>query len=197
MDSLDRVEQTLKAMSFQTKVHLAWRFRQWYQHRQLLAAIAAPPLREMITQMAHTAQLPSTDDTSKRPFSLYSCHDITILGLLYGVGADFLADETVPGWDFWPSYASALVFELVRTNEGTNNNNNNSNDSMSSDFVVRILLMDGKKTPQFVHCVNFATLAPRGTGVEGMMRLNDLEQLVQEYEDSGGQCAKLDPTDAC
>lgn len=37
-----RVEQTLEAMAHQTLTHLAWRFRQWYQNKKLLAVIAAP-----------------------------------------------------------------------------------------------------------------------------------------------------------
>ena len=215
---LDRVEQTLKAMSLQTKVHLSWRFRQWYQHRHLLAAIAAPPLREILNQMVKTMQL-KPSDLEKRPFTLYSCHDITILGLLYGIGADFLADETVPGWDFWPAYGSTLVFELVRTtttgkntncNDGRDDKNMNTTttttnrlgggggnvDEDDDEFVLRILLLNsggGQRSNRIVECVDFAdsSFPVRGTGLDGMMRVQDLEQLVEGYENSCGVCAKI------
>ena len=77
--------------------------------------IAAPPLREIADQILKTPELSSRE---RRPLVIYSCHDITILGLLYGVGADFLAvDETDHGdsagnWRWWPPYASNLVFEV-------------------------------------------------------------------------------------
>jgi Histidine phosphatase superfamily (branch 2) len=81
-------EQTLHAMSYPTLAHLSWRFRKWYQHERLLAVIAAPPLREITDQIIQTPYLAVNE---RRPFVLYSCHDITILGLLYAIGADFLA----------------------------------------------------------------------------------------------------------
>jgi hypothetical protein len=80
-------EETLQAMSYPTLAHLSWRFRKWYEHERLLAVIAAPPLREMTNQIMQTPQLSMN---ARRPFVLYSCHDITILGLLYAIGADFL-----------------------------------------------------------------------------------------------------------
>jgi len=181
----DRVEQTLKAMSSQTKAHLSWRFRKWYQSKPLLAAIAAPPLREIVDQMkiiisssSSSSQTTNNVAAKKRPFVLYSCHDVTILGLLYGIGASFLADETAPGADYWPPYASTLVFELVRTNNG--------------DFVIRILVCDGGIVSHIIECVDFddQNLAKLGFGSGGMMRVEDLENIVEKHEDTG-YCAKL------
>ena len=68
-----QVEQTLEAMSHPTIAHLAWRFRKWYENKRLLAAIAAPLLREMVDRMVQTPALKQGD---KRPFVIYSCHDI-------------------------------------------------------------------------------------------------------------------------
>ena len=84
----DEYEQTLQAMSYPTLAHLSWRFRKWYQHERLLAVIAAPPLREITNQIVRTPHLSMIE---RHPFVIYSCHDITILGLLYAIGADFLA----------------------------------------------------------------------------------------------------------
>jgi hypothetical protein len=167
----DRVEQTMHAMAHQTKAHLAWRFRQWYLSKRLLAAIAAPPLREISDQMVATLSL---GDSEKRTFTLYSCHDITILGLLYGIGASFLADEIGAEWAYWPPYACTLVFELVRTNEG--------------NFVVRVLLQ-GKP----VMSVDFDDdqRSPLGHGVENMLRIEDFTRLILKLEEAGGHCATI------
>ena len=95
-EAQEEYEQTLQAMSYTTLAHLSWRFRKWYQHERLLAVIAAPPLREITNQMMQT---PHLSINARRPFVLYSCHDITILGLLYAIGADFLAIENVDDTD--------------------------------------------------------------------------------------------------
>lgn len=166
-----RVEQTLKAMSHQTKAHLAWRFRQWYKNRKLLSAIAGPPFREILNQMLSTTSL---GDSEKRRFTLYSCHDITILGILYGLGADFLAGDLNPGVLYWPPYASTLAIELVRTNDHR--------------FRVRTLL-DGVT----VKSVDFAnpTHPSLSSTPDGLLSISDFQQLVEQLEDDGGPAAKL------
>eukprot|EP00980_Cylindrotheca_fusiformis_P023862 scaffold11076_cov122-Cylindrotheca_fusiformis.AAC.6 len=101
------VEQTLSAMAHQTKAHLAWRFRQWYKSPMLLSTIAAPPLREIANQLLHAK---SMGEIERHPFTIYSCHDVTILAILYGIGADFLAGDEAGGFRrFWPEYSSTLV----------------------------------------------------------------------------------------
>ena len=116
-------------MLYPTLAHLSWCFRKWHQHERLLAGIAAPPLLEITDQMLQT---PSLAFHERSPLVIYSCHDITILGLLYGIGADFLAIDSsesnnvkhTSGDDmgslrYWPPYGSILVFELVRLREGS------------------------------------------------------------------------------
>jgi len=167
----DRIEQTLRAMSYPTKTHLSWRFRQWYRNRRLLSAIAGPPFREILNQMQETIRL---RDDEKRPFTLYACHDITILGLLYGVGASFLANDRGMGWMWWPPYASTLAFELVRTD--------------TDQFRVRIL-MDAK----LIHSVDFAdpTYPTLSTTDDGLLCITDFERLVDKLEIDGGSAARL------
>jgi hypothetical protein len=168
----DRVEQTLRAMASQTKTHLAWRFRQWYKNRKLLGAIAGPPLREVWDQIRSTPSLSATD---KRRFTFYSCHDITILGLLYGVGASFLADDNNPEWlHYWPPYASTLVLELVRTDE--------------DEHVVRILL-DGQHVKSVDY--NDPQFRPLSTAPDGLLQMEDFGRMVELLEEDGGSCARL------
>jgi len=99
-------EVNMRNMASPTKAHRAWRFQQWFKCPSLLSAIVSPPLREIESKMRITEKQ-SCDN--RRPFRIYSCHDVTLLSLLYGLDANFLqGDET-----FWPPYASTLVFELV------------------------------------------------------------------------------------
>ena len=166
-------------MSHQTKAHLAWRFRQWYKNRALLSAIAGPPLREILNQMHASTSLAASDP---RSFTLYACHDITILGLLYGLGASFLADDQVDWMYYWPPYAGTLALELVRTTTG--------------QWRVRVLL-DG--TP--VHSVDFYQRSGGTSGnhhpdlattTDGMLCISDFERLVEKLEEDGGEAAKLE-----
>lgn len=173
----DRVEQTLSAMSHPTLMHLAWRFRQWYQNKRLLAAIAAPPLREIADQMRNTTELAVGD---KRPFHVYSCHDITILGLLYGMGADFLADGQGSSWRWWPAYGSHLVFELVRVHD-----ERTTGPEQRSTHVVRVLL-NGKPVVSVDHASQSDQAVPVGKGPEHMLLIDDFLKVVTALEDAGG-----------
>jgi hypothetical protein len=65
----DGIEQTLSAMSHQTRAHLAWRFRQWYKSPRLLATIAAPPLREIANQLLAAKSMGAIE---RHPFTIYS-----------------------------------------------------------------------------------------------------------------------------
>jgi Histidine phosphatase superfamily (branch 2) len=197
----EQIEQTLQAMSYQTITHLSWRFRQWYQHKRLLAAIAAPVLREVVNQMKSVPYLTKNDQ--QRPFVIYSCHDVTILGILYALGAEFLADDDCSDWRYWPPYGSSLVLELVRIEKKDCNqrpsamkSNHHKNivdtsrrndDDTDAYHVIRILLngkpvitVDLEKTnkckiPQYT-----------GYGPQRMLRIMDFESIVSNLEREGG-----------
>jgi len=161
------VEETLRALSHQTTTHLAWRFRQWYKHPKLLAAIAAPPLREILNQL-----LPATEMSlrERHPFTIYSCHDVTLLAILYGIGAEFLSNDHTGGWRFWPKYASSLIFELVQMDGGSH--------------VVRVLL-NGKPilSVDRLDCYWDADQSRRmGNGPNGMLLTSDFAEIVTNLE---------------
>lgn len=114
----------------------------------------------------------------KRPFVVYSCHDVTILSLLYAIGAEFLADELKGEWRFWPTYASTLVFELVRVSKDTDE---------PDSHVVRVFLNgqpirsvnlldhDGESEPEYI-----------GKGPMRMLRVSDFVNTVSKLEKAGG-----------
>ncbi|KAL3903673.1 MAG: hypothetical protein SGILL_010357, partial [Bacillariaceae sp.] len=174
----DRIESMLAAMAHPTTTHLAYRFRQWYKNPKLLANIAAPPLREICNQLMEASNL--VDQSQQRPFTIYSCHDITILGLLYGIGAEFLSGDETGGWRFWPPYASSLVFELVRIPSESNNN--------EDLHVVRVLL-NGKPVLSVVKDHEYWCGGSRqaGSGPCKMLYAEDFNSIVSALEKAGGR----------
>ena len=174
----DRIECMLAAMAHQTTTHLAWRFRQWYKNPTLLANIAAPPLREICNQLTEASHM--VGQTERRPFTIYSCHDITILGLLYGIGADFLSGDETGGWRFWPPYASSLVFELVRIPCESSKND--------EAHVVRVLL---NGTPVFSVIKDdqyWEGGSPdAGRGPCKLLNAEDFNNVVSALEKAGGR----------
>ena len=150
----EQIEQVLHAMTYKALGHLSWRFRQWYQNPQLLAAIAAPPLREIAQQLEHlqnhTTDIRALQNPHENFVTIYSCHDVTLLALLYALGSDFLADEQSSVWrEFWPEYASTLAIELVRIDDENKENNNkednssnrnNDDKSQEAQHVIRVLM---------------------------------------------------------
>jgi hypothetical protein len=178
------VDETLQALSHQTRAHLAWRFRQWYKNPRLLAAIAAPLLREICDQLITATTLGGCE---RHPFTVYSCHDVTLLAILYGIGADFLAGDDKAGWRFWPPYASTLIFELVQIDEA------NTPDS----HVVRVLL-NGKPVKSVDRHYHYWNGQSRhvGRGPHDMLFANDFEDIVSKLEADFTRQDKAEGSDA-
>jgi len=113
-------EDAMQALAHPTIAHLAWRFSQWFTHGPLLGAITIPPLKEVEKQMR---EVPNLSMDEKRPLKIFSCHDVTLLSILYGLGAT----EIIENERYWPPYGSTLAFELVKVKE-------------TDEYVIRFLL---------------------------------------------------------
>ena len=189
-----KVEMTLDALSHQTRMHLAWRFRQWYKNPRLLAAIAAPPLREITSQLQDALALTKQEQRlQKHPFTVYSCHDVTILALLYGIGAEFLSgDDMWGGWRYWPEYASTLVFELVRIND--DDDDDEQSPSSDTSHVVRVLL-NGRPVHSVDQQCQFwddgGSIQTMGSGPCHMLYANEFEEVVSKLEHAGGNIDRI------
>ena len=123
-------EATLQSMSQATLSHLLSRFRSYYKNPLLLAEMAGPALHEIQLEMSNIVNSDSdsnsnyyySENNKRKPFRIYSCHDVTILGLLYAIKDRFLpsAAELMDNFRLcslpsqWPTYATCLTFELVR-----------------------------------------------------------------------------------
>jgi hypothetical protein len=118
-------------------------------------------------------------ERERHPFTIYSCHDVTILALLYGIGADFLVGDDKAGWRFWPEYASTLVFELVRINDNDKNSD--------ATHVVRVLL-NGKPVRSVDQHNQYweGPGRPVGKGPLQMLLAQDFEDIVTNLEKAGG-----------
>lgn len=160
-DEKEGDEEAFAALAKPVCSHLAWRFREWYRSPKLLSAVAGPPFKEIMHNMVEAANNLGPDD--RRPFVLYSCHDVTLLALLYAIGADFLVsgedcggedmqeegrgDETYSGmtagsvrkgtkqttWRWWPAYSSTIAFELVRLDKSQSL-------GVDEQHVIRVIL---------------------------------------------------------
>lgn len=110
--------------------HLQQRFHSYYSHPLLLAEMVGPALLEVVMEMNDAV----SNSNTKKPFRIYSCHDVTILALLYAIqGISLETSNTPPPW---PTYATCLTFELVRLGEGTTN----ENQAGSNSYIVRAWL---------------------------------------------------------
>ena len=144
-----------------TMTHLAWRFRQWYTSAPLLAEFSGPPLREVVSHAkfcsSSSSSLGEHHPAPKKPFVVYSCHDVSILSLLYGIQSDVvLADEENA---YWPPYASTLVFELVQ---------------LDSDSQVMRILLNGE--PARIQGIE-----------SNMLALDEFDKVVEEMIKAGGR----------
>lgn len=98
--------------------------------------MAGPALHEIRLQMnGHVEKnrngICNNDDASaKKPFRIFSCHDVTLLGLLYAVKDRFLKSNDALSSQ-WPTYATCLTFELVRLKR---------NERDEDEFVVKAWL---------------------------------------------------------
>jgi len=175
------IEEALASMHRPVIQHLAWRFRQWYKSPPLLAAIAAPPLREIEGEIRQAIE---SGGRRRAPMVIYSCHDVTILSLLYGLGAEFLEDDAGSEWkSFWPSYASTLVIELVRIRKEGKGNIDNTH-------RLRIL-MNGSPV---------RIVALRNKSDENqLLRLSDFTAIIDELVEAGGwgESGRLADDPAC
>jgi hypothetical protein len=201
--SITNEEDPMQALSGPTMKHLAWRFRQWYTSAPLLAEFAGPPLREIVrhaklcleaqqqSSSSSHSPLPSQNNADNdkdedsphvptrghRPFVIYSCHDVSILSLLYGIRAKLVVDDHYS--KYWPPYASTLVFELVRLDENEVDTVSSSTTNGSQHFVR--MLLNGK--PIAIHG------NPRGN----ILSLEEFDQMVEQM--IGGRELTVHPHD--
>lgn len=165
-------EDMLQALSYATISQLSSRFQSYYQSLPILHEMAGPALDQIKGEMN---KIIDSGDRIRKPFNIYSCHDVTILALLYAIRAYGVNTQVeiqtkgVDGIGFtdedprWPSYATCLTFELLRVKEK----------GKTDEFMVKIWLNEAP-IPKF-------KIAPihRNENEDGM-ELSEFNKLVTQ-----------------
>ena len=81
------------------------RFRKWFTDKELLNQVAGPMIREVAKEAGEGGK--GLKEGAKN-FTVYSCHDVSLLGILYALKADIV--KTDPS--YWPDYGSWITFEV-------------------------------------------------------------------------------------
>ena len=75
--------------------------------------MAGPALHEVLVEVQTAVNNKDTAATKqKKPFRIYSGHDVTILALLYAIEGIHL--DSTKSFPTWPTYATCLTLELVK-----------------------------------------------------------------------------------
>ena len=129
-------ERRFESLKQATLSQLCTRFRFYYSNPSFLGEMAGPALRELVSEMKGVVQStslePATTNTTKKPFRVYSCHDVTILALLFALRDRYLGSELAEELSQWPTYATCLTLELVRLETPVS--------TAPPSFVVRVWL---------------------------------------------------------
>jgi hypothetical protein len=168
------IEKKFASLKEATLSHLQTRFHGYYSNQSLLGEMAGPALNEVAIEMnkvvsQHAAtETPAVIMTKKKPFRIYSCHDVTILALLYAMRDRYLVEAEPPSW---PTYATCLTLELVRLEP-------DKTKKTSASFVVRMWLNEAP-IPAFSPSP-VAIMAGRGAEPIFSIRLSKFEKIIGE-----------------
>lgn len=120
-DTPTSAQEQFESLGRETLSHLLSRFRSYYTNPLLLAEMAGPALKDVKLEMEGAVENAGASNNSqnsnKKPFRIYSCHDVTLFALLYAMKDRFLSNGTDHFRSLssqWPTYASCLTFELVK-----------------------------------------------------------------------------------
>jgi hypothetical protein len=91
------------AVALAINTHMAARFRLYFTHAEHIAQFILPLLRDIRKSLFTRTNL----------LTVFSGHDVNVLGLIYGLGIDHLCPP-----NYWPDYGSTLLLEANKaTNE--------------------------------------------------------------------------------
>ena len=169
------IEHKFESLKEATLSHLQTRFHGYYSNPSLLGEMAGPALNEVALVMNKVVSEHAATPTpavmmtkTKKPFRIYSCHDVTILALLYAMRDRYLVEAEPPSW---PTYATCLTLELVRLE-------NDTTKKASASFVVRAWLNEAP-IPAFSPSP-VAIMAARGAEPAFSIELSKFEKIIRE-----------------
>lgn len=190
-------KEQFESLGRETLSHLLSRFRSYYMNPSLLAEMAGPALDEIRSEMKQVVEttngfsnsgggnagdnddINNSSKITKKPFRVYSCHDVTLLGLLYAMKDRFLFEDTDRFRSLssrWPTYATCLTFELVKLKAKEKCNGDDT-------FVVKLWLNEAP-IPKFRSLPVSIVTAPHAEPTEAI-DLADFNKLIDEL--NGGR----------
>ncbi|CAN0284200.1 unnamed protein product [Pylaiella littoralis] len=131
-----RISPQLDTLGTATIRHLVWRFGRFYRDEEMIRTMAGPLLAHVLecatgssctpdeslktdsrntTAAVTSGTISRTDRGNGGRLSRVvssSCHDVTVLALLYAVEAHLIEDE-----DYWPPYGSTIAFTVSKSRE--------------------------------------------------------------------------------
>eukprot|EP00752_Nemacystus_decipiens_P012088 g10717.t2 len=118
------VAPELDALGTSTIRHLVWRFGRFYRDEEMMRIMVGPLLSHMLECAADSEMTQSGSGYSAVPRSgsgvrslsrvvSSSCHDVTVLALLYAMEAHLIENE-----DYWPPYGCTIAFAISSCREG-------------------------------------------------------------------------------
>ncbi|CBN79151.1 conserved unknown protein [Ectocarpus siliculosus] len=177
-----RVAPELDALGTATIRHLVWRFSRFYGDDEMMRTMVGPLLAHIIECAAGSdvagpatgsRNVPGADASggSLSRVVSSSCHDVTILALLYAMEADLLEDR-----DYWPPYGSTIAFEVSSTGgvsgPGRGPRGGRGEDKGGGGDLVLKISVDGEPLRSRL----FA-----GKGGDGIIPLSDFHTAVRSF----------------
>ena len=108
-DEVKEVEKEMEEYGNIVKEHLVWRFGKWFGEKELLSQVGGPMIREVVEHAGKGGErLAGEGGEGAKKFNVYSCHDVSLLGILYGLKADVVERDKM----YWPDYGSWISFEV-------------------------------------------------------------------------------------
>lgn len=123
----DDLSQQFASLREATLSHLTARFHAYYSNEALLGELVGPALSDVLTDMETVVATAATAAPRTKPFRVYSCHDVTILALLYALSDRYGGSEP----PVWPAYATTLTLELVQQPPPHNDSETRGDDERS------------------------------------------------------------------
>lgn len=134
--------------------------------------MAGPALHEVLMELKTAVKnKDSLSSKTKKPFRIYSCHDVTILALIYAIEGIHL--DSTKSFLPWPTYATCFTLELVRTAE---------NDESEPRYSLRAFINKAPIPNYSPSPVAFATVP--GAQPSFSIDLSMFENLVRDVNDA-------------
>ena len=98
----------MEGIGREVKEHLTWRFGEWFGEEELLDQVGGPMIKDIKDETgvrgARVASSRKGSGEEAPKMVLYSCHDVSLLGILYKIKAEVVGKGGDKG--YWPDYGS-------------------------------------------------------------------------------------------